>query len=339
MPLTPTFEATDIVVIKDFRDSKVTLQLYKIFYGNENVDIAEATGNYDNYYTGYPSVSLDNLTNINTLSIPTRIQANAGGGIGDADITVNGDEVTLSLDGDLATTLGFTINDVGAFLYNGTNLNELVVIGKIKQYISASSVILQKANTTIYTNVPAFILRNQNNFGYLENGSFLVLIKPVSDGEGSWYVPAINQLQRTVDNLPDVNPTYINLYKISKDKDKGNTTIPRERVRASIKRLSGFVGESKLPSTTGSMLWTSPVPNDDLPSSNILKSFSDIPHWVAYIIDPYEKEPSKNLVKGTSYMLEISNTLPTPSLPVTNELRGLQVDSVDNNILSYNGII
>jgi hypothetical protein len=323
-----TFVTDDIVVIKDYgqgvpESTAIYNKLYRKFFG-PNSPWAAGQGD-PNIGIGYPSLDLSNL-NLPQLSVPNRFQTSVSASInteGDAFLTVSGTTVTIlnNNKSNLTTNQrGFKLTDVGSFLYNGNDVNNLLVIGKIIEVINPigngnySQATLEKANTSNYSEVPAYILADQDNFNYNEKANFYLLIRTKYDEtEGGYYIPAINQLQTLTAGKVDMNDVYINLYKISKTRDSGNATT-KVRVRADISRLNGFVGE--IPTTSvPRVYWKSGSPaNDDNygdPNSTVMFYNEDVPYWVAYIITPYKNEV-KDLEKGTSYVLEVDELLPTP---------------------------
>lgn len=339
-----TFDTDEIVVIRlpDFNAGGSTIinKFQRVFFGAnsgwaaERGDISE-----EDKISGYPTSNLSNITNIGKLSVPVRMTGNNGSGVLDANLSVgaNSDDVILSTGGLITDVAGFTADDVGAFLYNGADPNNLIVIGKIKTFVDSSQVTIEKANTTGYTAVPAYILRDTDNFSYPNNGSFIVLIRPKLDTPLNYYVPSIAQLQTITSGLPDMNPTYFNLKKISKVRDAGNTASATS-VRSSILRLSGFTGEVPV-NGNANVLWKAPTTgNDDNDGdpNTVLFANEDMPYWVAYLVSPFRGQ-AKDLEKGTSYVLSVEETQPTPDLAGTPTL--ITIGNQINNTLSFNSLI
>jgi len=271
-----TFTSSDVRIFIDDAAGVVSSAFRKTFYGVGNsASLPEANG--------YPDASLTNVfTDITKYEItaPTAMGVN---------LSITSNDATVT-----ASSAYFSSGDVGKVLYNGADPNNLIPIGKILTYTDSTHVELEANNTTGYTTVAGYIMSSASNgFSIPAKRGFYVLVKVEEDGgtPENKYIPSPKQLSASspyteIGGIKQfLNTTYVNLNRVSKVGNKGNTQVAE--VPAVISRVNNYV------SVAGTYFPTE----------------GDIPLWVAFYVNPYGST-SKNLDKDTMYSLSFDEVVP-----------------------------
>jgi hypothetical protein len=253
----------------------------KIFYG------ADSTVN-DAIPDGYPNASLSNLGfNLADYEIITPVS------LGATTLSVNTNGTTVT-----ASTGIFTIVSapVGKLLWNGSDVNNLRLIGKIASRTSDTVVELTSPylGSSNLTAVSGYISNVADNNQSLEHkGGFIILVKTVEDIDGK-IIPAIKDLKSTGTSIDGVaqglNTTYVSLNRISSKGSKSSPVSSAVSIPATITRINRYAVSTN--------------------SQAYFSTINDIPLWVAYLVNPFGSS-SKNFDKNTTYVLEIDEVLPT----------------------------
>lgn len=252
----------------------------KVFYGADST-VNDATPD------GYPNASLSNLGfSIADYEIITPVS------LGATTLTVAANATAVTASTGIFTTVS---NPVGKLLWNGADVNNLKLIGKITSrtndnVVELTSPYLGASNLTA---VAGYISNVADNNQSLEHtGDFIIFVKTVEDPAGK-IIPAIKDLKSTgttIDGIAQgLNTTYISLNRIS-TKGSKSSPVSAVAVPASIRRLNRYA------ISTNTQAYFSTI--------------DDIPLWVAYLVNPFGAS-SKNFDKNTTYVLEIDELLPT----------------------------
>lgn len=249
----------------------------KIFYGADST-VPDADPD------GYPNENLDNLGfNVSDYEIITPIALGANLSVSNNDGTVT------------ASSAVFTTNPVGKLLWDGTDVNNLKLIGKIAS--KTSDTVVELVNPYLGTNlttVAGYISNVADNNQSLDHKrGFIVLVKTVEDPAGR-IIPAIKDLKASSTTIIEgvaqgLNTTYVSLNRIS-TKGSKSSPVSAQAVPATITRINRYP--------------VSTQPNLYFNSNN------DVPIWVAYLVNPFG-DNNKNLDKNTTYVLEFDEVLPT----------------------------
>jgi hypothetical protein len=282
----PNYSTAAIRIFRDDDSETVKNALSFNFYGAGSVGMVEPNG--------YPDVNLSNVYfNVADYEItpPTALAFTVS-------ITTATSTVYAGSPGPGPAGSFTSPNDVGKFLWDARIPTDLKLIGKIASVTFDDQVELDSPYLGPSLNeVTCYISSSaNNNSNYSNNGNFIILIKtaigtdinkrrfPSNVIGGLKVNPTVNAEYNVSGEL---NPSYINLLRISDKGVKGKPTTAAP-VPATIERLNSYISVN---------------------NTEFFKATEDFPYWVAYKINPFGGS-SVSFNKNTTYSLEITESLP-----------------------------
>lgn len=282
----PNYSTDAIRIFRDDDSQTVENAFSFNFYGAGSVGMVEPNG--------YPDVTLSNVNfNITDYEItpPTTLTFTAS-------ITTGTTTLYAGSPGSGPAGSFVSPTDVGKFLWDATIPTNLKLIGKIATVSYDDQVELDSPYLGPSLNeVTCYISSSvNNNSNYSNTGNFIILIKtaigtdinkrrfPNNTIGGLKVNPTVNAEYNVSGEL---NPSYINLLRISDKGVKGKPTTAAP-VPATIERLNSYISVN---------------------NTEFFKETEDFPYWVAYKINPFGGS-AVNFNKNTTYSLEITESLP-----------------------------
>lgn len=242
--------------------------------------------------TGYPNAACTQAGNVSISPYQIGVPVDTGF---TATTTGSSDVLTLTTGTNAAIA-------VGAYVYDGTDPQNLIFLGTVESLTGGSggtASVLTEDALNVGANFPLFVLftNNTNVNGYKAGESFYLAIGVQNAADAVSIFPQIKLM--TTDYNPATrtgtnDPAYVDLQRTSLPGIPG-TPDTAENIPCTIKRVSRFVA-GNLPDT-------------------YFKTDEDKPFWVVFEVNPYGTS-STSLSKFTRFKILVTEEQPTTDVSI-----------------------